>query len=701
MNALVFLVRTPLAKALGWTLIHSLWEGAVIALLVGAGFLLCRPASARTRYALACAGMLAMIVAFAVTLAVLWPAPAPAIAIPIPHGLRAAPPGAIAFPAPPIAPPDRLPWIVPFWMAGVLVFYLRTAGGWLAAQRLRARGTISAPHEWQERLRTLTARLRIARPVILLESCLAETPVLIGFLRPAILIPAGLLAGIAPDQLEAILLHELAHIRRHDYAVNVMQSLVEGLLFYHPAVWWLSGVVRAERENCCDDAVVALRGDAVGYAAALATLEERRSVSQPALAATGGNLMKRIRRILEPNHPRPVAGPAIAAVLLLAPVAVGLSAWPAKPQTPQASPVLRAQAAPPQTPGPISERERQRNEETIAKAPQDPYQKWLAEDVAYIITNEERTAFRQLTTNDEREHFIEQFWERRDPTPGTAENEFKEEHYRRIAYANEHFAEKVPGWKTDRGRIYIMYGPPDDIDDHSSGGTYARPREEGGGETSTFPFQIWRYRYIQGVGTGVQIEFVDTTLSGEFHMTMDPSEKDALLYTPDAGLTMYEQMGITTKTDRFTRTDGTHLGVPVDEMMDSRNEFTRLAQYTALQKPPAAQFTDLEAVVDLALQISVGAPTPSGDFKTVTLSALLGPTDHDVDVHGRVTTLTGRRVQVWEDTVRGPAQTASQPKAWSYSHSIPLSLGAYRIDVVVKDMVTGLQKSAQTEFEVK
>jgi beta-lactamase regulating signal transducer with metallopeptidase domain len=216
-----------------------------------------------------------------------------------------APPSALApaspTPAPPpAAPPDRLPWVAPLWMAGVLIFYMRTATSWAAAQRLRQRGTISASADWQDRLRALARRLRVSRPVAMLESCLAETPAVVGFLRPAILIPAGLLTGLPPEQVEAILLHELAHIRRHDYAVNVLQTLVEGLLFYHPAVWWVSGVIRAERENCCDDAVVAAMGDAYGYAAALAELEGRRSVGQPALAARGGNLMRRIHRLLEP-----------------------------------------------------------------------------------------------------------------------------------------------------------------------------------------------------------------------------------------------------------------------------------------------------------------------------------------------------------------------------------------------------------------
>jgi GWxTD domain-containing protein len=161
-----------------------------------------------------------------------------------------------------------------------------------------------------------------------------------------------------------------------------------------------------------------------------------------------------------------------------------------------------------------------------------PYRKWLNEDVAYIIIDNERSTFKSLTTDGQREQFIDQFWQRRDPTPGTPENEFKEEHYRRIAYANEHFttASGLPGWKTDQGRIYITYGPPNEIEDHSSGGSYTRPAEEGGGTISAFPFQQWRYRYIDGIGNNIVIEFIDPTYTREFRMTMDPAEKDALRY---------------------------------------------------------------------------------------------------------------------------------------------------------------------------
>src|SRR5271169_3226152 len=201
---------------------------------------------------------------------------------------------------------------------------------------------------------------------------------------------------------------------------------------------------------------------------------------------------------------------------------------------------------------PADEKQRKKNAKALKQELSKPYKKWLDEDVIYIITDEERQAFRQLSNDEERDNFIEAFWQRRDPTPDTEENEYKEEHYQRIAYANEHFAAGVPGWKTDRGRIYIVFGKADEVESHPSGGSYERPIEEGGGETSTFPFEDWRYRYIEGIGQEVIIEFVDTCMCNEFHMTMDRSEKDALLYTPNAGLTLYEQMGMSNKADRFT-----------------------------------------------------------------------------------------------------------------------------------------------------
>src|SRR5258706_5742619 len=183
------------------------------------------------------------------------------------------------------------------------------------------------------------------------------------------------------------------------------------------------------------------------------------------------------------------------------------------------------------------------------------YKKWLENDVAYIITNEEKKAFKALTTDEERENFIEQFWRRRDPNPDTEENEYREEYYERIAYANEHYASGIPGWKTDRGRIYITWGKPDSVESHPSGGSYDRPSYEGGGSTTTYPFETWFYRHLDNVGDGIEIEFVDPTGSGEYRVARDADEKDALKTIPGAGLTASEELGLTTKGDRISGID--------------------------------------------------------------------------------------------------------------------------------------------------
>lgn len=518
--ALRFWVGTPVAHALGGALLHFLWEGAAVAAVLA--ILLSVLRTPRARYRAAATALAVLPLAFAVTIALTIPANITYIPPAAPH-FRVLAPDAGNGPAAPLPAPDRLSWLAPVWMAGVLLCYSRSLKAWLAAQRLRRRGVCAVPPQWQERARELAAQLRLSRPVLLLESCLTEIPVTLGCLRPVVLLPVGLLTGLAPQQVEAILLHELAHIRRYDYAVNLLQTFVEGLLFYHPAVWWISHVLRTEREHCCDDLVVAQRVDARAYAAALARLEHNRALAyEAAMAANGGHLMARIRRLLnEPERPRSAAAPVLAIGLLLATVAVGL-AWAPRPQSepqttaaPQAqapqSPEQQPQSTQPTAQGPAPYRKWLDQDVTgiITDQEHNAYRKWLNEDVAYIITNEERAAFKRLQSDPEREHFIEQFWERRDPTPGTAENEFKEEHYRRIAYANQHFSSSIAGWKTDRGRIYITYGPPDEIDDHSS--------------ESPTPFQQWRYKYIEGIGRNIIIEFADPTHTGEFHMTTDPA----------------------------------------------------------------------------------------------------------------------------------------------------------------------------------
>jgi GWxTD domain-containing protein len=372
---------------------------------------------------------------------------------------------------------------------------------------------------------------------------------------------------------------------------------------------------------------------------------------------------------------------------------------------------------------PLTDKQKRKREEKLRKELETPYRKWLNEDVAYIITDEERAAFKKLQTDEEREQFIEQFWLRRDPTPDTVENEFKEEHYRRIAYANEHYASGIPGWKTDRGRIYITFGPPDEIESHPSGGSYERPPEEGGGETSTFPFEQWRYRYIEDIGTNIVIEFVDPTMSGEYRMTSDPSEKDALLYVPGAGLTMMEQMGLSSKTDRFNRTDGTHLGVPFGGETESMNEFNRIEQFAKLQRPPAIKFKDLEAAVDTHISYNILPMQVRVDFVPVTDASVMtyvtvqfenkdlqfqskeGVQKAVINIFGRITTMTRRRaVSPFEDTVTVDAPTemlqAYAQRRSVYQKAVPLPPGTYRLNVVAKDVVAGNMNNYEVAIHV-
>jgi len=357
---------------------------------------------------------------------------------------------------------------------------------------------------------------------------------------------------------------------------------------------------------------------------------------------------------------------------------------------------------------PISEKQKKENAKSLKQELSKTYKKWLDEDVVYIISDEERKAFKQLSNDEERDQFIEAFWQRRNPNPDSEDNEYKEDHYRRIEYANEHFAAGVPGWKTDRGRIYIMYGPADEIESHPSGGTYERPMDEGGGETSTYPFEDWRYRYLEGVGQEVIIEFVDTCMCGEYHMTIDRSEKDALLYTPNAGLTLYEQMGMASKADRFTNSGLERLGTGPMSSTQQSKEFDRLEQYAKLNAPPPVKFKDLEEVVSHKITYNLMPFDVLTDFVRVTSDTVLVPVtiqmkNRDitfqnkdgvqrgtVNIFGRVTTLTGKVAQTFEDTVQAdiPAELLARAAENSqvYWKALPLRPGRYRFDIVVKDV---------------
>jgi GWxTD domain-containing protein len=337
------------------------------------------------------------------------------------------------------------------------------------------------------------------------------------------------------------------------------------------------------------------------------------------------------------------------------------------------------------------------------------YKDWLEKDVAYIITDEERKAFKKLETDDEREHFIEEFWRRRDPDPDTDENEYREEYYERIAYANEHFASGIPGWKTDRGRIYIMYGKPDELETHPAGGTYNRESYEGGGSTSTYPFERWFYRYIAGVGSGIEIEFVDPTGSGEYRIARNPDEKDALLHVPGAGLTLAEEMGLADKSDRVANVGG--FGTP-NYMREQDSPFSRLQLLADLSRPPQIKFNDLASAVNTPViednplnfdvrvdffrqsdERVITAFTIQTDNSNLTFTDSGGLQQAQLNIFGKITHVSGRRAGIFEDPVITRATveelTEAKDRKSAYQKAVPLPPGRYKLDVIVRDVNSG------------
>lgn len=356
----------------------------------------------------------------------------------------------------------------------------------------------------------------------------------------------------------------------------------------------------------------------------------------------------------------------------------------------------------------LSDKEIRAQQKALRQELKGPYKKWLDQDVRWIITDHERSAFLGLSNDEERDAFIEQFWRRRNPDPQSEDNSYKEEIYRRIAYANEHFAAGKPGWMTDRGHMYIAWGPPDSKDSHPAGGQYNRPMEEGGGQTQTYPFETWNYRHLDGIGDNVEIEFVDSCMCGDYHMTLDRSEKDALLHVPGAGATLMEQMGMAKRQDRYTGGLESLGKGPVTG--GESKEFDRLTQYARLQSAPVVKFTDLEGflvnhkvltgpffpfevrtdyvkvtedtvLVPLTLQIS---------NRDITFVTKEGVAKGEVNVLGRVATITDHIVQTFEQTLEveepsellGQALTQQSVRWWA----LPLRPGRYRVDIAIKDV---------------
>jgi GWxTD domain-containing protein len=381
-----------------------------------------------------------------------------------------------------------------------------------------------------------------------------------------------------------------------------------------------------------------------------------------------------------------------------------------------AAPAAQAQpaAGQDQEPDPLkrkrSDKEQRDAQKNLKYELKGGYKTWLNQDVVWIITDEEAKTFKSLSNDEERDAFIEQFWLRRNPNPDSPENEFREEHYRRIAYANEHFAAGKPGWKTDRGHIYIAFGKPDSIESHPSGGSYQRPMDEGGGETSTFPFETWHYRYLEGIGDNIDLEFVDTCQCGDYHYTIDRSEKDALAKVPGAGLTQWEEMGMAKKADRFKGGGLENLGAGPGSSSQASKEFDRIELAAKLFAPPPIKFTDLDNFIsehklmngpvfpfdvrtdyvkltDSMVLVPVTVQLKNSDITFVTKD---GVSKGVVNILIKVTTLTHKTVQSQEDTVEveEPAELLQKAQGQKkvYWKALPLVPGLYRLDIAIKDV---------------
>lgn len=540
---------------LGFTLLHFCWQAAAVALAYVVSRALLSLAGGSTPERLHRAAAISLIAIFVLpvaTFALLFEAAAISTLAPLP--VLAPIPAIIAGAGSP-EPAGSVPWtlwLVSIWLTGVALLSLRLAVGLRQWQRIRGSALRLDDSESQP-VRALARRLHLTGTFEIRVSREVASPLVTGLFRYTLLLPVTFFSGLSAAQADAILAHELAHMHRRDGILNLLQAIAETLFFFHPAVWWLSAELRRQREMACDEMAASLIGNRTTYAEALLALEELRPAHPRfALAARSGSLEERVRRVLEADT-RPQRDPLILRTILLLGIAVlAGSLWaasasfqsaPPAPEPPPApappparapSPTPRARAVPPapaeapapvappapadapapaklaqsappapQPPAPrpggysapLSQAERQQRLEALRQELKDgAYKRWVLEDAAYIIRDEELTAYQRLTTDAEREFFIQQFWARRDPTPGTEANEAKEEHYRRISYANGRFGVgDTPGWRTDRGRLYIQYGPPDEIE--------ARPNDGPEG------YQRWFYREIKGVGQNVSFEF--------------------------------------------------------------------------------------------------------------------------------------------------------------------------------------------------
>ncbi|NWG13057.1 MAG: GWxTD domain-containing protein, partial [Acidobacteria bacterium] len=344
----------------------------------------------------------------------------------------------------------------------------------------------------------------------------------------------------------------------------------------------------------------------------------------------------------------------------------------------------------------------------------DYYRKWLEEDVVYIISSEEKDVFQKLKTEEEKDQFIEQFWARRDPDSGTPINELKEEHYRRLQYVNERYRSGKPGWRTDRGRFYIRFGPPDRTETHA-GGRYMRKSWEGGGVTSVYPFERWWYRQLEGIGSDIEVEFVDSTLSGDYRLALDAEEKDAFLRTP-LGPTEQEMDGKMSRGDRISRR---FMGNPSNPDLEQQQDWFnykrlqdqiwyRVDQMIRLEKPPQLKNPKLREIVTSRISFPSTLPVAAhsayyrlGENQFLVPISLQVENRHltyglesgiytaTVDVYVRVMGLDGRLYYEFDDTIRSHYTLEEFPQAGRqhsiYQRFLRLPAGHFKFEMFVKN----------------
>ena len=474
---------------------NHLWQSTLFAAVVAVMIALLKQNAARIRFCLWLAASLKFLVPFSILVSIgdkfARSFDTPSV-IPVNVSVIF---GSLSRPFVASTPTEASMWpsvIAGIWLAGSLFFAARACRHWLNIAASVNRGFPAKDGPTVAALRKAEGRLERRDHVAVVVSTTGMEPGLFGILRPVLVLPAGLESRLTSAQLETVLIHELCHLRRRDNLWAALHTAVQTVFWFHPLVWWLTPRLVDERERACDEAVLDCRSEAQAYAEAMIAICKY-YVSSPlkfVAGVTGSTLERRIEGIMtykfvnKLDIRRKLLLAAAITLTLAGPVLIGVFNVHAI--------ALLPTTATPQTGSPRV------------------FEKWLNEDVVYIISDEERTTFENLRFDEEREHFIENFWLRRDPTPGTPENEFKVEHYERIAYAERRFSWTQPGWTTDRGRILILLGKPDEIESH--------PRASTTGGSPTYPYEMWSYKYIEGLGRNATFTFIDPAETGEYRL---------------------------------------------------------------------------------------------------------------------------------------------------------------------------------------